>query len=152
MSFWLTSVAYYGATTPNRFAARWNGSALYAQTNLDAFGWTNLQFVVPASAASTTLEFDFNNSPAGFGLDDVRVETVPAPVLQSVTLTGGILTFAWSGIASLSYQVQSAGSLSTPTWTNVGAAVTASGAVVSASEPMGAASQQFYRVILLPPP
>ena len=152
VSFWLTSVAYEGETTPNDFAARWNGATLYAQTNLDAFGWTNLQFVVPATAASTTLEFDFNNVPAAFGLDDVRVETIPAPVLQSVTLTGGMITFTWSGMANLSYQVQSASSLSKPNWTNVGAAVTAAGDIVSASEPMSKASQQFYRVILLPAP
>jgi hypothetical protein len=150
VSFWLTSVAYEGATTPNDFAMSWNGSTLYAQTNLGAFGWTNLQFVVPATAASTTLKFDFNNVPAGFGLDDIRVETVPAPVLQSASLTSGLITLTWSGIANSSYQVQSASDLSHPNWTNVAAAVTASGEVVSASEPIGTATQQFYRVILLP--
>jgi subtilase family serine protease len=152
VSFWLTSVAYQGATTPNDFAARWNGSTLYAQTNLDVFGWTNLQFVVPATTASTTLEFDFDNVPAGFGLDDVSVETAPAPVLQSVTLTGGVLTLTWSAVANLSYQVQSASDLGNPLWTNVAAALIAPGGLVTASEPIGAAAQQFYRVILLPAP
>ena len=114
VSFWLTSVAVPGTTTPNSFAASWNGSTLYAQTNLDAFGWTNLQFVVPATAAGTTLEFDFENDPAAFGLDDVVVETVPAPVLQSVTLTGANLTLTWSAVANLSYQIQSANNLSNP--------------------------------------
>jgi hypothetical protein len=152
VSFWLTSVALEGLTNQNDFAVSWNGSTLYAQTNLNAFGWTNLQFAVPATAASTTLEFDFDNVPAAFGLDDVRVETVPAPVLQSVTQTGGIMTFTWSGIANLSYQVQSASDLSNPNWTNAAAVVTAPGDLVSASEPIGTASQQFYRVILLPPP
>jgi hypothetical protein len=145
----LTSVAYEGSTTPNNFVARWNGSMLYAQTNLGAFGWTNLQFVVPATAAGTTLEFDFNNVPGAFGLDDVKVESVPAPILQSVTLTGGVITFTWSGVAGLSYQVQSASDLSNPEWTNVAAAVTATGDLVSASEPVSTASQEFYRVILL---
>jgi hypothetical protein len=150
VSFWLTSVASGGSTTPNNFAARWNGSTLYALTNAAAFGWTNLQFVVPATAASTTLEFDFENDPAAFGLDDVRVETAPAPVLQSVTLAGGNLALTWSGIANLAYQVQSAGNLSNPNWTNVASAVIAPGNLVSASEPIGTGSQQFYRVVLLP--
>jgi len=141
-----------GDTTLNSFAARWNGSALYDQTNLNAFGWTNLQFVVPATTASTTLEFDFDNVPAGFGLDDVSVGTVPAPALQSVTLTSGHITFTWNGVANSSYQVQSASDLTNPNWTNVAATVTASGNIVSASEPIGATSQQFYRVILLPTP
>jgi subtilase family serine protease len=153
VSFWLTSVAdSSGDTTLNSFAARWNGSALYDQTNLNAFGWTNLQFVVPATTASTTLEFDFDNVPAGFGLDDVSVGTVPAPALQSVTLTSGHITFTWNGVANSSYQVQSASDLTNPNWTNVAATVTASGNIVSASEPIGATSQQFYRVILLPTP
>jgi hypothetical protein len=153
VSFWLTSVAdSSGETTPNSFAARWNGSTLYGQTNLAAFGWTNLQFVVPATAASTTLEFDFDNVPGAFGLDDVSVETVPAPVFQSVTLTGSIITLTWSGIANRSYQVQSTSDLSNPKWTDVAAAVTAPGDVVSAPEAISTASQQYYRVILLPVP
>jgi hypothetical protein len=156
VSFWLTSVAYEGFTTPNGFAMSWNSSTLYDQTNLDAFGWTNLQFVVPATTKITTLEFDFNNVPAGFGLDDIRVEpvsaSVSAPVFQSATVTGSIITLTWSGIANRSYQIQSASDLSNPNWTNVAAAVIAPGDVVSASEPISAASQQFYRVILLPAP
>jgi len=152
VSFWLTSVAYQGTTTPNDFAMSWNGSTLYAQTNLDAFGWTNLQFVVPATAKITTLEFDFDNSPAAFGLDDVTVETLPGPVLQSAVLTGSSITFTWSGIANRSYQIQSATNLSNPNWTNVAAAVTATGNLASASETISTAAQQFYRVILLPAP
>jgi hypothetical protein len=149
----LTSVDYYGETTPNNFGVLWNGSTLYAQTDVGVFGWTNLQFVVPATAARTTLEFEFNNVPAGFGLDDVSVEPAPAPVLQSATLTSGVITFTWSGIAGLSYQVQSASSLSNPNWTNVAAAVTAAGELMSLSEPVSASlSQQFYRAILLPSP
>jgi len=152
VSFWLTSVPSNGVTIPNNFAATWNGSTLYAQTNLDAFGWTNLQFLVPATGKVSALEFDFNNSPAAFGLDDVTVEPAPAPVLQSATLAGGVITFTWSGVANLSYQVQSASDLSNPHWTNVAAAVTATGSLVSASESVNKVSQQFYRVVLLPAP
>jgi hypothetical protein len=151
VSFWLTSVPYYGSTTPSDFTASWNGSILFYQTNLDAFGWTNMQYVVSAADKISTLEFDFANVPAAFGLDDVRVETVPAPVLQSVAQTNGFITFAWSGMAGLSYQIQSTGNLSNPTWTNV-ASVTAAGDTESASEPINNSSQQFYRVILLPAP
>jgi hypothetical protein len=151
LSFWLTSVAYYGATTPNDFSVSWGGSTLYAQTNLDAFGWTNLQFIVPGGLKLATLEFDFSNVPAGFGLDDVSVETVPAPVLQSVTLTNSVMTFTWRGLANFSYQVQSATNLSNPHWTNV-STVTAGGNVVSASEPVDGTSQKYYRVILVSAP
>ena len=151
VSFWLTCVPYQGATTPNDFAAKWNGSTLYAKANLSAFGWTNLQFVAPATSTSTTLEFDFNNVPGAFGLDDVTVEPVPAPVFQSVALTGGTINLTWGSVPNVSYQVQSASSLSNPTWTNV-VKVTAAGNLTSTSEPVGSAPMQFYRVILLSAP
>ena len=83
VSFWLTSFAYQGTTIPNDFSVKWNGSTLYAQTNLGAFGWTNLQFVVPASTGNTTLEFDFSNPPAAFGFDDVSVEPAGPPKSNS---------------------------------------------------------------------
>jgi subtilase family serine protease len=152
ISFWLTSVPYQGETTPNDFAVSWNGSTLYAQTNLDAFGWTNLQFGVTATAASATLEFDFNNVPGAFGLDEVIVETMPAPIVQAATLIGGSIAFTWNGIPGRSYQIQSTSDLSNPDWTNAGQPVPATGNTVSVSEPMGTGSQQFYRVILLSSP
>ena len=153
ISFWLTCVPdSQGVTTNNEFAAIWNGSTLYAQTNLPAFGWTNMQFVAPATTTSTTLEFDFNSVPAAFGLDDIAVGPVPAPVFQSVAPTPGAVTLTWSSFANVSYQIQSASNLADPAWVNIGSPITATGAITSVSEPIGAASQQFYRVILLPPP
>jgi subtilase family serine protease len=151
VSFWLTSVPSNGLTIPNYFAARWNGSTLSALTNAGAFGWTNLQFVVPATAARTTLEFVFEADWGAYGLDDISVATAPAPVLQSAARTGGNITLTWSAVPNLSYQIQSATNISNPHWTNV-ASVAAPGNVVSASEPIGTAAQQFYRVILLPGP
>ncbi len=148
VSFWLTSVLLPGSGDTNGFVANWNGLTLYSQTNTD-FGWTNLQFIVPATAASTTLEFFFNNVPAAYGLDDVTVQPVPGPVFQSVALAGGNITLTWSSVANSSYQIQSANNLANPSWANVGAPVIASGNVMSASEPIGGAVQQFYRVVLL---
>ncbi len=152
VSFWLTCVPdSQGMTTNNEFAAKWNDSTLYAQTNLNAFGWTNLQFVVPATTTSTTLEFDFNNDPGAFGLDDVTVEPVPAPVFQSVAVTNGVVNLTWSSFPNVSYQLQSASSLSNPTWTNL-VMVTAAGNLTGTLQPVGLAPMQFYRVILLPAP
>ncbi len=152
VSFWLTCVPdSSGVTTNNQFIAKWNNSALYAQTNLNAFGWINLQFVAPATSTRTALEFDFNNDPGAFGLDDVTVELVPAPVFQPVVRTGGAINLTWSSVSNVAYQVQSAGSLSNPIWTNV-VEVTAVGTLTSTTQPVGSGKQQFYRVILLPAP
>ena len=148
VSFWLTSILLQGSADTNGFVANWNGSTLYSQTNTD-FGWTNLQFIVPATAASTTLEFFFNNVPAAYGLDDVTVEPVPGPVVQNVAFAGGNITFTWNSIANFSYQVQSASNPVNPTWANVGSPVTATGNTMSASEPIGGAARQYYRVVML---
>jgi len=151
VSFWLTCVPdSSGMTTNNQFIAKWNNSKLYAQTNLNAFGWTNLQFVVPATAARTTLEFDFNNDPGAFGLDDVTVQTVPGPVLNSAAVSGGKIAFGWSAFLNVSYQIQSTTNLSNSGWTNVGSPILATNKVINASLPVGNASKLFYRVILSP--
>ncbi len=118
---------------------------------MDAFDWTNLQFVVSASSASSTLEFDFNDIPGAFGLDDVTVSAVSAaPALLSVATTGGNITLSWNSVSNHSYQVQSSATLGHPGWTNLGNPILATGDVASASEPMTPGSQQFYRVMLLP--
>ncbi len=152
VSFWLTCVPdSQGITTNNWFAAKWNGATLYAQPNLGASGWTNLQFGVPATTASTTLEFDFNNVPGAFGLDDVTVELAPPPAIQSIGLTNGSIKLTWSSVPNLSYQVQSGSTPINPNWSNV-TTVTATGNLTSASVAAGSASQRIYRVILLPAP
>ena len=151
LSFWLTCVPYQGSTTPNDFTASWNGVTLYSETNADAFGWTNMQYVVPATASVTTLEFAFNNVPGAFGLDDVSIGPLPAPVLQAVAMTNGYVTLSWSSVSNLSYQIQSAPAFQTTGWTNVGGRVTGTGSIMSVSESLGSPAQQYYRVSIVMP-
>lgn len=70
LSFWLNSP---DGQTPNEFQVSWNGTVLFDETNLPALGWTNMQFVVTATSASTVLQFGFQDDPAYLGLDDVSV-------------------------------------------------------------------------------
>ena len=72
------------------------------------------------------------------------------PVFQSVAQAGGTLTLTWSAIPGQTYQVQSTASLAPANWTNFNNTLTASNAALSASWQIGSASQQFYRVVLLP--
>jgi len=150
VSYWLTCVAYQGQTAPNAFAAKWNGSTLFTAANLPAFGWTNMQYVVTSAGANGTLEFDFNDSPAAFGLDDVVVETVPQPVLGSTVVSGGHLVFSWGAILNVPYQIQSTTNLSNPAWINVGGSIPGTNNVINISLPVGNAPRQFYRVIMSP--
>jgi hypothetical protein len=114
--------------------------------------WTNMQYIVSSAGSSGTLEFVFHNEPGAFGLDDVTVRTVPAPVLSSAVVSGGNIAFGWSAFPNVSYQIQSTTNLGNPNWTNMAAPILATGNVVNATEPAGPAPQCFYRVLMLPPP
>jgi subtilase family serine protease len=152
VSFWLTCVARNGTNTPNNFTAKWNNSNLFSKTNLNPFGWTNMTYIVNATGTSTALSFAFLQNPGAFGLDDVTVETVPAPVVRSVTMSGGNVTLTWGSFSNLTYQVQTSATLINPTWSNVGSPITATNNLTTATESTGAAPQRFYRVALLPGP
>ncbi len=152
ISFWLTCVPdINGNTTNNEFIAEWNDSPLYAQTNLNAFGWTNLQFVAAATTASTTLEFDFNDVPGAFGLDDVTVEPVPAPVLNTTAFSGGTIAFSWNAFVNVSYVIESTTNLDKSDWADLGASILATNNVMHVSIPTGNAPLRFYRVAISPP-
>ena len=151
VSFWLTSVDSGGTTSPNNFSASWDGSVLFAQTNLSAFDWTNMQFVVPATSHSSTLEFQFNNEPAAFGLDDVSVEVSGfVPIFQSVIMSSNTVELTWSGVTNFTYQVQTTSDLSNPNWTSVPGAVTVTNGIATVFEPVVSPTMQFYRVVQLP--
>ena len=150
ISFWLTTIADdQGQTTPNGFLAKWNGATLFTGTNLPPSGWTNMQYIVSASGASGTLEFDFNNTPGAFGLDDVTIQTLPAPILSSTALAGGNIKFSWNAIVNTPYAIQSTPDLGV-TWTNVGSVIVATNTVMNVSLPVGSAPKGFYRVIMSP--
>ena len=74
--------------------------------------------------------------------------TVPAPVLQSVTGTGGTVRFTWSAVVSAVYQLQYRTNLAQGNWNNLGSAITATNAVMSAADSIGPDPQRFYRLLV----
>ena len=152
VSFWLTSVSDdQGETTPNNFAANWNGSPLFSGTDLPAFGWTNMQYIVPSVGTSGKLEFDFNNTPGAFGIDDITVEPVPGPIIYSEAVTGGNVSFNWNALVNYSYQLQTATVPVPANWSNVGNTILATNPVVQVSLPIDNSKTRFYRVVMLLP-
>ncbi|HEX7654079.1 MAG TPA: hypothetical protein VF607_11265, partial [Verrucomicrobiae bacterium] len=149
VSFQLTCVPdSSGTTTNNLFRAKWNNATLFAQTNLPALAWTNMQYVVGVTNTRTTLEFDFNNDPGAFGLDNVTVQPVPGPVLSSAGVSGGNIHLIWNGYPNVTYQIQANPNLSTTGWTNVGSPWVATNGVVTGAVPVAGSGQLFYRVVL----
>jgi hypothetical protein len=150
LSCWLTSLAYQGMTSPNEFRIDWNGSALFDQTDLPAFGWTDLEFLVTGTNGATTLEFECRDDPAAMGLDDITLQAVPSPVFQTVTQNSGTMTFAWNALPGLSYQLQYTTDMSSANWTNLGAPIIAATTVVTASDIAPGDSRRFYRFAVSP--
>jgi hypothetical protein len=150
LSCWLSSLAENGSTTPNEFQINWNGTTLFDQTNMGAFGWTNLQFLVAATGSATPLEFAFRDDPAALALDDVTLQAVSAPVFQTVTQSGGVVSFAWNALPGLTYQLQYTTNLDAANWANLGAAITAATNVVTAVDTNPLDPQRFYRFVVSP--
>ncbi len=153
LSFWLANPGIISATsapTPNQFLVSWNGTNIFYQTNMGTISFTNMQFVVAATASSTTLKFGTQNTPDYFGLDDVSVTPIPAPVFQSTVAAKGTISLTWSAMTGVRYQVQYTTNLSTINWVNLGSPITATGGFISTSDLTTLGPQRFYRVVVAP--
>ena len=92
VSFWFRNP---DLATPNEFAATWNGTNLFDQTNMGQFGWTNLQYTVTANGPNAVLQFGFRNDPDFFGFDDISVRaSLNLTPTDSGTFSGGVWTGA----------------------------------------------------------
>jgi len=155
LSFWVANPGKVATVDglsidPNDFMVAWNGSTLFNQTNMGVFSYTNMQFVVWATASSATLEFGAQNNSDYFALDDVSVTPIPAPAFQSAVRSGGSIALTWGAVTGAAYQLQYTTSLSAIKWINLGTPITASNGVIAASDPQPADPQRFYRVVLVP--
>jgi subtilase family serine protease len=146
LSFWLDNPTN---GTTQQFQVSWNGNTLYNIFNPPAFSWTNLQFLVRATATSTVLRFAAENDPAYFGLDDISVTHVPSPKFQTATSAGGTFYFSWVATTGLVYQVQYRTNLIQADWINLNKPILATTNILSASDP-GFLPQRFYRLMVSP--
>lgn len=146
LSFWLDCS---DGKTPNEFAVSWNGTILLDEVNLPATGWTNMQFVVGTSAASTVLQFDFRDDNSYLELDDVTVSPISTPVsLTGVGIHAGQFGFTITGTRGQTCIVEATSNLANPVWAPI-QTNTLSGGSFSFTDPQGTSSRlQFYRVKL----
>jgi PEP-CTERM motif-containing protein len=75
-------------TTPNEFAALWNGNRIFDQTDMPFSPYQPYGFDVVATGAQTAIEFEAYNVPNFFCLDDVSVSLVPEPGSIALLLIG----------------------------------------------------------------
>jgi hypothetical protein len=146
LSFWLYSLTYNGQTTPNDFLAQWNGNTLINSTNMGAFGWTNLQFMVTATGPSTVLQFGGQDDPAWLGLDDVSVQPISSILFQTKR-TNNSFQFSWNTLTGLVYQVQYKTNLLQTNWINLGGSLPTTNTLMTTSDII-TNSQRYYRIQL----
>ena len=148
LSFWLNNPV---SGSGQQFIARWNGTNVLNLPSLPVFAWTNYQFLVTAPAANTQLRFLARNDPYYFGFDDVSVTPVPPVVFNGVNVSGGNLQLAWNSLAGLKYEIQFTTNLAPVNWQSL-ASLTATTNVSGFvnTNILNAASQQFYRLVLVP--
>jgi len=86
--------------------------------------------------------------PPGFGMV-YRLSIPLAPVLQMPQKSSGGVSFKWTAVAGLNYQVQYKTNLNAPTWSDSGSTITATNGLMSFSDPVTPEPRRFYRVVLL---
>jgi hypothetical protein len=79
-----------------------------------------------------------------------QVDQFSVPSIQTVTNSGGTISFAWNTVSNLTYQVQCTTNLSQDGWVDFGGPITATDATISTADDATAGVQKFYRIILLP--
>jgi hypothetical protein len=79
----------------------------------------------------------------------VQNSNLPVPVIQSITLTNGVVTIVWSTVANHIYQLQYKSNLTSTSWNKVTPDVTATSQTASATNAVSTATQQFYRVLVV---
>jgi uncharacterized repeat protein (TIGR03803 family) len=134
---------------PNEFLVRWDGNNILDRVNGPATGWTNLQFLVSATGASTGLSLGFRDDPAYLGVDNVSV--VPAQCsIGSIQMSGANLIFhGTNGLSGRTYYTLMSTNVAQPLnqWGRVATNVLGAGGnfTITATNIVNAGnSRQFY--------
>jgi hypothetical protein len=152
LSLWLTNPSNSYGATPNQFLVQWHGTTLFNQTNIPFTAWTNLQFVVTATNASTVLQFGFEDTPYFLAVDDVSVVPLSPPTFNLAQPTTAGFNLTWNTIAGQVYQVQYTTNLAQPNWIDLGSPLTASTNTLTLqdTDAITASPSRFYRVVEQP--
>jgi hypothetical protein len=148
LSFWLENYVSGGTQL---FRADWNGTNVMSLFDPPVLTWTNCQFIVTASGASTTLQFGTQNNAFYFGLDDINVFPLPPVEFTQVSVAGTDLQLGWNALAGLTYQVQYSPFLPATSWQNLATIIASTNtASFTDTNVIAANGQRYYRLALAP--
>jgi hypothetical protein len=147
----LASAGQASTNIPNEFIVSWNGTNIFDQINIGQIGWTNLQFTVTATGASTVLQFGEQDDPWYLGLDDVTLVPIPYPSFRSVVKmsNSNAVVFSWNTMSNFVYQVQYSTNLAATNWVVLSTNL-ATGPILAATNGYGTDPRRFYRIRRLP--
>jgi hypothetical protein len=143
-----------GGTTIGGSPTATGGTAPYT------YSWTPTTGLDDATAANPTAEIgstttytvtvtDANGCTASAS---VVLTVPPLPNIESITMSGTVVTLVWDSLAGQTYRVQYASDLTpTITWTDLTPDVTATGATATYIYDAAAATPRFYRIFIVCP-
>jgi hypothetical protein len=88
-----------------------------------------------------------NGIPSLSATQTFSIAVLSLPRVSSVVVSNGSVTIAWPSYPGRRYRVETATSLTNPTWLQVGGDVIANGITASLTVLGGTDPQRFYRVI-----
>lgn len=97
-------------------------------------------------SAATGGSFIAGNYNITYITGTLTVNAASNPVAQSITVSGGVVTVTFSGIAGVTYVTQAATDLA-GAWTSI-STNTPSGTTLTVSEPVGGGTRKFYRTVI----
>ena len=71
------------------------------------------------------LQFQAENDPAGFGLDDISVTAIPSSPVGKLSKSGNNALLSWTTTTGVTYQLQYKTNLLQTDWVNLGVPFTA---------------------------
>ena len=156
LSLWVANPQTLYGAIPNQFLVQWNGTTIFNKANLPFATWTNLQFIVTATSASTVLRLGFEDTPYYLALDDVSVSPISSPLIklaQKPATKGADFNFTCSAIAGLVYQVQYKTNLFQTDWINLGKprVATTNTLTISDTNAFLSSPRRFYRFVVEQP-
>jgi uncharacterized repeat protein (TIGR03803 family) len=143
------NVTVFGAPLLSYYWQR-SGTNLIDGGSLSGVHSRILSFNNLTSADSGSYSVIVSNALGYVASSNAVLTILAPPALQSIARSNASILLAWSAMPGQKYQLQFKSTLTAPNWTDLGTSVTATGATLNASDPIGGNTQRFYRVILLP--
>ena len=142
-------VSVFGAP-PFSFAWQKNGTNIVDEGNVSGASTRILTLTNVLFVDNGTYSVAVTNSLGTVASSGAFLKVVTAPVFQSISTANNTVTLAWSAFAGQRYRLQYRPSLNSGTWLNLGSIITATTNNVTATDTIGANTQRFYRVVMLP--